>query len=869
MDKALKETTSGGESSLFRRWGRLVLRYHLVVLVLAIALSAWMTWAALERLRVDNSVELFIPEGAESVEVLEELRDAFGQNDLFIVVASGDVFTTPFIKRLQALHEDLTNLNPPLKTIGERLSDRHARRGGGAGTKKQEGKKGDASAEDDFGESDDFEGFGDFEDGESETWDELGGGTAVDEVLSLLSARRTWMEGDTLNVSDWMTPMPTEETMAEWKKSVLSEPSLVPQIVDAKGQHTTLAIRTQFMADEDSDRFHRAALALLDEHRSEGFDLAIGGGPAIDATFNWLMMRDMVVLLVLATLVMLFILVWLFRHVVGVAAPIIVVNLAVAWTIGFMAVAGMPVGLLSSMLPAFIFVVGVGDSIHLLSVFKSEREGGTEAEEAIIRAIARTGMPILYTTLTTTVGLLSFNFASVIAIRQLGIAGAVGVMMAMISTFTVLPVMLYWSRKSNFATSTSREHSPKKPDRIDRAIRWCFDRSAPPIGSTKRVHLPILRVLSGGLICVLVASSLIPSLKVAHDPMGWFDDDTPVKQAALVLDKHHGGCSSLQILLRAPGERGFKDRKVLKALEDFEAYMKAYEDPDGTRLVGPVSSLLNVVKETHRAMKGGASDDLRLPDTQRATSDMLFLFENAGPSQLRRLATIDLKTTMMSIQVGWREASAYEPLMDYIKVGIEEHLSPLGDEVLEARITGAVPLFFSVVTSLISDLLRSFGVALIIITMLMVLFLGGISLGLVAMVPNLVPILFVMGFMSAFSIPVDLNNLLIGSIVIGIAVDDTIHILHHIRVHLARGESIEVALDHARLDAGKAVVSTSLILFFGYMTFIAGSIAPIIRFGLLLGLAITMALLVDLIILPALLRLLYGPSEARSTAPAG
>ena len=97
------------------------------------------------------------------------------------------------------------------------------------------------------------------------------------------------------------------------------------------------------------------------------------------------------------------------------------------------------------------------------------------------------------------------------------------------------------------------------------------------------------------------------------------------------------------------------------------------------------------------------------------------------------------------------------------------------------------------------------------------------------MVPNLVPILFVMGFMSAFGIPVDLNNLLIGSIVIGIAVDDTIHILHHIRVHLARGESIEVALEHARVDAGKAVVSTSLILFFGYMTFIAGSIAPIIR----------------------------------------
>lgn len=237
---------------------------------------------------------------------------------------------------------------------------------------------------------------------------------------------------------------------------------------------------------------------------------------------------------------------------------------------------------------------------------------------------------------------------------------------------------------------------------------------------------------------------------------------------------------------------------------------------------------------------------------------MLFLFENAGPAQLSRLATIDLRTTVMSIQVRWREASSYAPLLAYVQEGIARFFTPLGVETLEAKITGGVPLFHSVVTSLIRDLLRSFSVALVVITLLMILFLGGLSLGLLAMAPNLIPILFVIGFMSAFNIPVDLNNLLIGSIVIGIAVDDTIHLLHHIRIHLSRGESIEVALDHARKDAGKAVVSTSLILFFGYMTFIAGSVAPIIRFGLLCGLAISMALLVDLILLPALLRLVYG-----------
>jgi len=250
-------------------------------------------------------------------------------------------------------------------------------------------------------------------------------------------------------------------------------------------------------------------------------------------------------------------------------------------------------------------------------------------------------------------------------------------------------------------------------------------------------------------------------------------------------------------------------------------------------------------------------EELRLPDTERGAADMLFLYENAGPQQLRRLATVDLRTSVLSMQVKWREASAYGPLVEHVEAGIARYVEPLGPDRLTAEMTGGAPLFHSVVTSLINDLLRSFGVALGVITVLMVWFLRRVSLGLLAMVPNLLPIVMVIGFMATVGIPVDLNNLLVGSVVIGIAVDDTIHLLHDVQVHLGRGATIDVALDHARVDAGKAVVSTSLILFFGYMTFAAGSIAPIIRFGLLCGLALAMALLVDLNILPAWLRLTY------------
>ncbi|MDP6943172.1 MAG: MMPL family transporter [Myxococcota bacterium] len=483
----------------------------------------------MERLRIDNSVELFIPDGAESVRVLEDLRDAFGPNELFIVVASGDVFTPPFLERLRALHGAIADLDPDLATVGERMADRARRR------EHKTERVDDRSGDDDFADFDDF-------DDDEESWGELGGGTAVDEVISLVSARRTWMDGDTLHVGEWMDPGPDAESLDAWRDAVLAESLLVPQFVDPTGQHTTLAIRTRFMADEDSDRFHRAVLETLDAHRAPGFDLVLGGGPSIDATFNWMMFRDMAVLLGFAILIMLAILTWVFRHPVGVTTPIIVVTLAVTWTVGLMAALDMPIGLLSSMLPAFIFVVGVGDSVHVLSVYRTERQGDVDPEEAIVRAVARTGMPILFTTLTTTVGLLSFNFASVIAIRQLGLAGGAGVMMAMVSTLVVLPLTLFWARRTHFA-SRRDEDAGRRRDPIGRALSWCFALSATAHG-TPYPRLPMARVLIAGGLLTAGAAAALPHINVAHDPMEWFDEDISVKRAAMLLDAHHGGRES-------------------------------------------------------------------------------------------------------------------------------------------------------------------------------------------------------------------------------------------------------------------------------------------------------------------------------------
>jgi predicted RND superfamily exporter protein len=164
---------------------------------------------------------------------------------------------------------------------------------------------------------------------------------------------------------------------------------------------------------------------------------------------------------------------------------------------------------------------------------------------------------------------------------------------------------------------------------------------------------------------------------------------------------------------------------------------------------------------------------------------------------------------------------------------------------------------FSVVSALLTDLLRSFGAAFIAITVMMVMVLRDIKLGLIAMVPNLLPIVAVMGFMGYVGISIDISTLLIGSIAIGIAVDDTIHFLYQFKAHYRAHGDVDAAIGHAFAHTGRAMIMTSVILVAGFCVYMAATTYNLQRFGKLVGLTVVLALLIDLIFSPALLRTIY------------
>jgi predicted RND superfamily exporter protein len=834
----------------------LVTRYRWVVLALSVAITALSGWAIATRLTVDTSVESFAATHSESQQVLEEYRDDFGRDDMFLVLIEGDVFSLPYLERLRALHDELAKLDVKVETLGERRADRDVKRHRAPAAPKPaaapaEPAPTEEALDDAFADFGGDDGFGDDADGGDafDAWEGVEGGTIVDEITSLVNVRQTRGTPEGIEVGELLDPFPTTADLPAMKAKVLGDATLVGQVVGKAGRHSVIVLRTQFMAEADTVKVYHAIEDVVAKHQAEGFDIRLSGMPALNVGLNNLMMTDLSRMLVLSVGAMFLMLLFLFRHPIGVLGPLIVVAMAAINTLGMMAIVGMPLTMLSNILPAFLACVGIGDSVHLLSVYRDEMRRGVDPGPALIKAVATTGVPVFYTSITTMVGLLSFQFASLTAIQEMGLAGAFGVLVAMALSLTFLPALVTFNKGLMGAKAEGRH------DRLDHFLALCLRASGvddddgrgptPPLALRRR-----RRTLLAGAALVGFALFGMSLLRVYHNPLTWMPDGTPVKTDIEMLDTHIGGTANVQLLIDGPPGRGLKDQALLLGLEKLQAHIAAYEHPEVGPIVGNAISVLDVLHETNRALHGGDPAFDRLPDTQRAIGDALFMFENAGPDELRKLATNDLQRGQMSIRIKWLDATSYLPLAEHVDAGIQKYV-PADASV---RPTGSIYTLVTTVSNLLSDLIRSFGMAFVVITLVMMLLLRNIKLGLIAMVPNLMPIAFIMGLMGGLGIPIDMNNLLIASIAIGIAVDDTIHFMHHYRVNHDWTGNVEHALTRAMRHSGRAMASTTLILMVGFFVYLGASMYNIQRFGLLIGLTALMALLIDLVFAPALIR---------------
>lgn len=200
----------------------------------------------------------------------------------------------------------------------------------------------------------------------------------------------------------------------------------------------------------------------------------------------------------------------------------------------------------------------------------------------------------------------------------------------------------------------------------------------------------------------------------------------------------------------------------------------------------------------------------------------------------------------VTFKLPWMEAGEYTELNNEIKKLIEDSLGP----DVEVTVTGMVPLFQRTLVAAMNSMTTSYAMAFFLISIMMILLLGSVKVGMVSMIPNVLPVVMTLGFMQMTGMPLDLFTMLVGAIIIGLSVDDTVHFFHNFARYKHEGFSVQEAVEKTMLGTGRAMVATTIVLSLGFYVYTFATLSNLIHFGILTGGAIIIALLSDILLAP-------------------
>ncbi|MCP4692665.1 MAG: MMPL family transporter [Desulfobacterales bacterium] len=801
---------------LFERFGYFVCRNSIKTLALMFFLIGLLV-SQLPRLTIDTSFEGMLHENDPGRVQYNNFRDDFGQDRILLVtVQTPDIFHEKYLKQLKSLHEDFEDEIPHL-----------------------------------------------------------------DEVKSLINARRTVGDGDTLIVGELLEGWPEKPVdLSAVKKFAMENPVYVNDYISEDGRVAAFVIRPRASVAESDledalDGFDEDASGVGDEsggkasarrhylskeenrdvidavnrivqpYRAGDFKIAVAGGPVTEAVYDRVTEENMKKFGLIMVFVVLLALFTLFRRISGAIYPLLIVYSSLLSTLGVMAICNVSISVFSVILPSFLTAVGIADSVHILAIFYRRFQNGGEKYDSIAHALGHSGVAIVMTSITTAAGLLSFSMSEISAIAHLGVFAAIGVCLALIYTVVMLPAFLA-------LTPIRRKQGRKKPGKsvvMDAVLISFADFSSSHPG----------KIIIGSGIIFLIAAASMMRLEFAHTSKKMFPEKMTVRQDMDFIGRHLKGIPSIEIIVDAKKENGLYDPEVLRRIEVLKAELVRMEV--GEIYVGKVRTMNDILKEIHQALHQNNPAYYAIPGERALIAQELLLFENSGSEDLERIVDSRFSRTRISIKIPWAEILSTDRFINRVYALFEREFAGLAD----VSVTGMMTIMGKAVSAAIRSMAKSYVAAFFVISILMILLVGDLKLGLLSMIPNLFPIFLIMGVMGAFGVTIDLNALMIGSIAIGLVVDDTMHFMYNYRRYYDMEKNPRQAVRETLLSTGRALLITSLVLAANFFVLLFGQLIHANKFGLFTGLVILLALLADFILAPALMVQVAGRGEGRGS----
>lgn len=752
----------------------------------------------IRHLEFDTSNEGFLHEKDPILIEYNSFRDQFGRDEVALVtVKSKDgIFSLPFINKLKNLHDELADNVPYL-----------------------------------------------------------------DDITSLVNARYQFGREDALVVDDFMEEMPQSESDVEnLRKRALTQPNYINMLINEELTVTSIVLKSdtysggrqkdnilegfddeiandtepaEYLTAEENAHFVNSVKAIINEYNSDDFETYITGSAVVTDSLKRWMLGDVKKFIRLSVVVIGLFLFLMFRRFSCVAIPLIIVFLTLFSTIAIMALTGVKFKLPTSILPSFLLAVGVGASVHLLTIVIQQLKKGESKRDAVIYASGHSGLPIFLTSLTTAGGLLSFANADVAPIAELGVFASVGVMLSFVYTVVLTPVFLslipFNARKKELGNETE------------------FTKTDMLLGNLGRFAVRRRKlVLIVAAVLFILSIAGISKVRFSHDTLSWIPSYADVSRGTVFTDKAMKGSVNMEFILDTGETNGLYSPELLKKIDQFDSFAENYHDKD--KFVGNSNSLSDILKEINRALNENRDSHYTIPDDRILVAQEFLLFENSGADDLEDFVDTQFSKTRISMKTPWLDSIKY---IDFVKT-----MSDKANEYFEGykvAVTGVTVLFARIMAATIYSMAESYVIAAFVISLMMVLMIGRLRLGLLSMIPNLLPILMAIAVIGWFSLPMDLFTMMVGSIAIGLAVDDTIHFMHNFVRYFNLYDDVEKAVEVTMQGTGKAMFTTSVVLAAGFLIYMMATMKNLYNFGLITAVAVIFALVGNLVLAPALM----------------
>jgi predicted RND superfamily exporter protein len=631
----------------------------------------------------------------------------------------------------------------------------------------------------------------------------------------------------------------TVEAAAPLKEKLAAHPIYLKNFVSADGR--AAAINIVFLESITDNEFVRRGVddkiqAIIDRETGPE-QLYYTGLPHFKAASAKAMFEDLTRLLPLALLLIIVVLALCVRSTRGVVIPVLTVIMSMIWTLGIMVLCGSHINLGTLALPSLLLVLGVAYSLHVITEYFELVQPGHTVEEVLLETSRSINMPVLMAALTTVLGFLSLVVNDIVGIREMGLYSAIGITIAFILSVVFAPAALaLFPLPSRRADAYSPGLTAALRTLTERVIRY-------------RWAVILISLVIAGLSIVP-----IPSIQVGSNFLSIFRESHPVRQASEIISRNLAGSMAFYVVIDGKGQDLMRQPDTLRRIKDLQEYINSIPGVNKTVSFVDFCELFDQGMRSLPPEEGAEPTPLEATkslweDPTQFTDVMQMVFLN--PTYLTGVVNYpNYSRSNILVRTSFTRPSEITDAIEKIQAFAQEHFPPAE---LSAHPTGALILNTRTASNLIAGQVQSLVLTIGVIFVLMTLMFLSVRVGVIAMIPNVFPILTFFGLMGASGAVLSLSTNTIAAIVLGLAVDDTIHIMTRLSSEVRRTSDQKEALLRSLCTVGKPTLYYSLLVFLGFLSLGLSTFVPVQEFGLLSAATIVFGVAAELAILPALL----------------